>query len=234
MTMRGEPNSAGTPDDRELRLWQLNGQQSDLGYALISLDRNGELARMYLAGVWLRSNLGFPDGIALAAHALRELMKSLPKALDLPMKARAETLGNRAEALRSEWEKAIRKSGCMGHQGWEGTIDAPLGSLLAALGDFVQWLVSHRPRMKGEVLDFMQTVGGVSPSVPASVRDKKAKAWMDLYDYFSACAHHGINPDIVEFEGRCQELEGFLVDHLSPRPTEDMQEIDQLIRRWET
>ena len=86
-------------------------------------DKRGSVGEWYRAAVAVINDDGLPDRLALAAHALREVMEKLPgdgvrldRSADLPTKVRD---------LRPPWERARDASQ---HRGgtWTGEIGNPL------------------------------------------------------------------------------------------------------------
>ena len=97
-------------------------------------DKRADIAVSYQAAVAIINDDVLPDRLALAAHALRELMEKLPNngaAIDM-----GADLNTKVNALRKPWDDAVAEDGAHGGEAWRNGIGAALCAFLGAVGGF--------------------------------------------------------------------------------------------------
>jgi hypothetical protein len=208
------------PESSDPRL-QLTPTQQVLFEALV--DKRGPLGEWYRAAIALINDDGLPDRLALAAHAMREVMEKLPgdgvradRGADLPTKVRR---------LRPPWDLA-----CSAKQRgeWTGEISDPLRDFLVVMQEFFagqdQLVITRREY----TVQFLRDLEVIPAGLPDDVQIENAKQWMKFHRYFDGVAHHG-SADEDAFREQLSRLESFLSARLIPRPTGDFAAIDTLV-----
>lgn len=192
-------------------------------------ERSVLLADIYVSAFRVLADESNPDRIALAAHALRELMEKMPEYLEVPTPAHHESLKPKVQELLEQWSSMLRKTKCWATGVWAGEIDGHLGGFLKRLPAFYDWFSANNPLRRVEARKLLQrlNIGGVEVAAP--LEDQNVGMWMELKGYFANTAHHrgDMNPD--EFSGNLLRLETFLSDRLVPRTFDDFAEIDEII-----
>lgn len=193
--------------------------------------RSPRTARIYLGALRAFRDEQNADRLALVAHSLREMMRVFPQevAMDVPMPAHRERLGDRVSALHSRWVTLGRKRTIPVDGRWGGVIDPPLRGYLGASQEFMEWFASHKPRRREEAGAFLARLDPQRARLPTMLELENTRYWQSLYDYFSKVAHHGGSVSSAELMQRKDALEIFLIDRLAPRTFEDMHELDQII-----
>lgn len=194
--------------------------------------RDPKLACMYFGALRVLADEANPEGLPMAAHALRELMEKLPESLDIPLKAPTGELAYRvANHLWPLWKATVEKSACLNGGEWQGQIDPPLRELLQGLNAFFDWFsVKHRPRRE-EVVLALRRLDTAGRFLPALLEDKNVRMWRDIREFFVAVAHHPKNPTSRDdFSRQLDELERFLLDRFQPRTFADFDAIDALLK----
>jgi len=227
------PTTDEAPVDAAARgtadILRLSGSQRDLFRALE--DRDGSLGRMYLGSLVVLRNAGNPDRFPQCAHSIRELMEKIPRAMDVPVKAHQERLGDKARNLSGAFADAQKNTRCLsGAKRWNGQIDRPLRNFLRRCEEFFEWMASHRPRRRDELLKMLARLGGSGQALPEPLASRKAAVWRELNGYFQSIAHHRRSAEQDEFRQQVDALERFLLDELMPKTFDDFDEIDTLLR----
>jgi hypothetical protein len=202
--------------------------QRELAAALAAKD--GRLARMYLGCVHVLADTANPDALALAAYAARELMRAVPKAFDVPMKAHEEGGWVKVRVLEDKWASTIARTACRQEGGdWDGPIDRHLKALLRAFDEYFAWMREHMPRRKAETMVAIRRLENARP-LPEHLEVMNVAKWEDLASYFNRILHHGVEPERRTLEEALYSLEYFLLARMKPRTFDDFAEIDALLR----
>jgi len=231
-SIRGNQDIAeGTVDAQPAPL-RLSQQQRDSYEALLEKDRT--LARIYLGALLVLSCSDHPDRLALAAHALRELMEKIPSYVDVQMKAHREHLGTRDYELQQRWEATHEKTHSRMGLTWRGSIDEFLSQLLGEMDSFFAWYSEHFPRRRAEVISLLRRLDDSGCNLPEKLEELSAQEWMKMRDFFVHTAHHRRFPSDEEFAHMQDALERFLLDRLRPRTFADFDTIDRIIYEGES
>lgn len=206
----------------------LTPKQRTLHRALLEKDAN--LARMYLGGLVVLNDPGNPDSLALAAHAFRELMEKLPATVAVPATARGEKLRVKVNEVQDAWRRATTGSRCHAAGNWSGEIDEPLRKLLLRLAGFFGWIDAHLPRRREEVARTLQRLDASGRALPGPLQDLNVEVWTKTHEFFQAVAHHGKVPTPDELSTWLDAAESFLLDRLKPRTFDDFAAIDAVIQ----
>ncbi len=211
------------PEPAEPRL-RLGPTQQALLEALI--DQRPEFGEWYRAAVAAVNDAGLPDRLALAAHALREVMEKLPgdgvrldRGADLPTKVRR---------LRPPWDQARSEDQRNGGT-WNGEIRVSLRAFLETMQTFFDCQDELVMTRRETTVRFLRGLEVAPAGLPDDVREENAKQWMRFHRYFDGVAHHGT----VEERGFREQVgrwEAFLSSRLILRPTDDFGTIDALVQ----
>ena len=207
--------------------FELLAQQRALHQAL--LERHAQLACCYLGALRVLEDGNNPDGIALAAHGMRELMEKLPEYLDVPMKALKESLKVKVIEVENHLSDAQAKSKCHDEGSWRGEIDPPLKSLLDHVTVFFTWFKNHHPRRKAEASRVLRTMDPSGRYLPPPLEDLNVSAWQEMWDFYKSVAHHRRQASRDDFRQWVDALERFLLDRMIPRTFDDMDAIDAIV-----
>jgi hypothetical protein len=221
------PNPSAGSDPVSPPHIELSGLQRALFRALAA--RDGALASMYYGAVWALSASGNPDRLAQCAHSLRELMEKMSEVLDVPVKARKESLRVKVQEVESAFSDACKRSSCRAGAGWAGELDPHLRKFLTRVETFFGWFRNHNPRRRDELRTMLLRLDGTGRSLPEPLAEINVSLWDEMRDFFLAVAHHGREVDEAEFMQWMNSLERFLLDPLVPRTFEDFEAIDALL-----
>lgn len=208
------------PDPSNDRL-RLTPPQQRLFEALV--DRRAAFGEWYRAAIVVLNDTEMPDRLALAAHAVRELMEKLPGDTTFD---RARSLPEKVRDLETAWtgahEENVRGSGV-----WDGEISEALSTFLVAMQTFFDEqaaLTKTRLEYAKEFLDSLDSTAGL----PGDIQHANAKQWRSFHKYFADVSHHAGTRD-SEFEAQFAGFESFIAARLKPRPTDDFAAIDALL-----
>ena len=204
---------------------RLTGKQQQLLVALMA--KNPALADLYDAALRIFSDDRHPARLILAAHSLRELADSLPKALDLPIPVNPALMTEQVDALLPIWNNA-QKSECNKNGEWNGSIDIPLRKLLHKIRELFEWLDANRPRRGLIAIEMFRKTDPSGLPLPETLAQKRVKIWRELRRYFSNTAH-GESTTADEFGERLEALERILFDSLCRTPSENLSAIDRIL-----
>lgn len=208
----------------------LSREQQRLHGALC--ERDEHLGAMYLGGLQVLRDPANPDRVAQSAHSMRELMEKFSE-IELPTVEGRSTRNMKNEVfnLRDALAKAKRNSaGYSESGGWTGPFDGHLYRFLKKLSDFFDWMDSDRRSRRAQ---FHRTLDYLDPSgrpLAEPLRDRRYRAWRELWDFFQHAAHHRAVPGLDEFRRRIGELEVFPASILVPRTFDDLDAIDALLK----
>jgi hypothetical protein len=216
------------PDPSDARLVLTPTQQSL--YEAVA-DRRNDVAVCYHAAVVILDDDVMPDRLALAAHALRELMEKLPgdeMAVDM-----GADLNTKVNALRPPWEGAVAEEEQRGGEQWGNGIGAALRTFLGAVGEFFRGRNEIVAGRREQAVQFLNRLDVAAVPLPTDVQRQNAQEWMRLRGYFNDVSHHRFVPEEQAFQLRVMQLEGFLSARLIRRPTDDFAAIDALLKEDE-
>lgn len=208
---------------------QLTPRQLSLYRALVDLQTRdgpdaGQLARMYLGAVQVRTSEN-ADAMALAGHALRELMEKLPRHLNVLGYERI-SLTTKVRQLADLWK-------CFKHSNTDQERIEQRARFDAAAVQLVEWFNDwHTPRKQwgSRVIDRLDP--GQAP-LPKVIKEPHEKLWGECHGCFEGAGHHHlIAPEV--FETNVLHFEDFLIDRLRPQTAADQHRLDEIIREGET
>jgi hypothetical protein len=193
--------------------------------ALVS--RRNEVAEYYQAAVVVLNDPSLPDRIALAAHALRELMEKLPE--EAGAVQMGPDLNTKVNNLRPSWDVAIRQEHERCGELWGNGIGDALRMFLESMADFFQVRENITTGRRDQATQFLNLLDVAPIPLPEDVQRTNAEKWMRLRKYFNEVAHHRFAPAEQQFQEQVLALEVFLAPRLAPRPTDDFAAIDALL-----
>jgi hypothetical protein len=226
---RCSPATIIRPDSEETAREPLGKRQRELVSALN--EKDSRLADMYLGVLWVRSHPSNPDGVAHAAHGMRELMEKLPIYLNFPLRQSNVSLTEKVNELESAWSKGCDSS-CL-KTGWSGNIDAPLRKFLDSVASFFDWYVVSRPKRKERTAKVLRSLDLAGVALPEAVERIQIDEWHDMHGYFQGVAHHNNGAPTREFENYLQGFEVFILDRLRPKIFDDQAKLQNLIEEAE-
>lgn len=188
---------------------------------------------MYNEAIRALDRMDGPEALPVAAYELREFMNILPTVLDVPVVPHGQ-LKDKVQAIVTQWRGRTEASACLKNGKWGGEIDDHLKRGLKAVEDFAKWVETQQPARRVETSAMLKNLLPTEHPMPVPLLMIRVKEWSALLGYFNSIAHHDSVAEVVEFEGRVERLETFLLDHLVPRTFEDQDEIDRLIREAES
>jgi len=211
------------PDDLDARL-QLTPTQQALYDAL--LEKHGALAELYRAAIAILNDAVMLDRFPLAAHELRELLEKLPgEEVDL-----GAGLNAKVKALEPLWKQADEQEQASGQEFWTGQVTDALRAFLVAAQAFFAERTGMAITRNQVLVRYLHGLDPAQVKLPKELQQKNAQQLMTLRKFFTEVSHHRLTADEAAFQDRVGQLEGFLSAHLNPRPTEDFEAIDALLR----
>lgn len=196
--------------------------------------RDPFLADIYFGSLRVLSDNANPDRYHLAAHGFRELLDRLPDHLGISSKELKISMSSKVFSLRDIWEKFV---GQLDQEEipnmWGTTINPALRKFLNAAYGFFLWLEEHRPRRRAEIGQTIDEFEYSQVGLPDAIMSLRIDEWIRYSDYFVGVAHHGL-VDSEVFKTFQYSFETYLLDRFSPRTFDEIQRIDELIKRGES
>ena len=225
--LRGGPSPTNPP--APLGPGLLTGERRALIEALRAKCPNSErIIEMYQEALRAIQRNDGPESLHSAAYELREFMRALPAALDLPVVLPAQ-VQDKVRGLAEHWESCTSRSSCLNDGEWAGPIDEPLSRFLLRAFEFFNWMAEEIPNRQKETAVVLQRLLPASFPMPKALVNRRLAEWKRLLGYFNATLHHNEVPTFNELTNRLEELDTFLMDHLAPRTFDDQDAIDSLI-----
>lgn len=209
---------------------RLSGRQLALYKALSELDV--AVAGIYRGAMIALSQDRNPEKLVQAAHSLRELMDRIPDYLDVPVKARRQSGGDKMRSLVAAFRRAVDETDCHDSGEWNGCIDVPLRRFLCQLERDLNWIDSHLGRRKQEAAKIIRALDVSGRPMPETIERSNVDVWDAIREFFVGVAHHRATTE-EEFDSYMGALEGFLLERMRPRTFDDFAELDALIREGE-
>jgi hypothetical protein len=212
-------------DDRVNSPVTLVGDQRSLYERLVDRDSSGALAGMYRGALIALEDADNPDGLAQAAHSVREMMEKL--AYLEHGDAEPGSMGGHTTDLKTLWNGYKESVGSTVDELHDARVGPALIEVLRQVDALVTW--TERNRMSGRtqaqrVLEHLKVSGFTMP--PEQQREN-VKTWMDLRDFFVRASHHGAT-DPPTFTSQLTRLEHFLLDLWMPDTAGDFAELDRI------
>ncbi len=218
-----EPTNQDTPS-------QVLSDQQQLLYGELQ-KRDRPLAQMYFGAIWVLSDTENPEKVPQSAYSMREMMNKLPY-FEVE-KDSTPDLFARVNEIQELWDTAIEESHCFHDSAWEGEIDESLSSFLRGMIKFSNWYKS-RPTATRVASQFIRKQQHSAYYYPESLHRERLDSWMKAYGFFNGVLHYDREVLHEEFEEVLQDTERFLLNLFLPKPTEDFDLLDALIREGES
>jgi hypothetical protein len=206
--------------------FQFTGRQQLLYQSLAQ--KSPDMGELYECAIRAFQDVANPRRLCLAAHAIREMTKDLPKVLDVPVLTDHGRMRDRLDAVERFWNGALA-SACNQGGSWTGEIDLPLRRLLVKLPEFFRWRNESEPKMRDSATALFRRVDPAGRPLPEPLEKRRSDRWIELHTYFNATAHRSPTTE-AEFLARLDELERILMESLSPQPSEDFSVIDAIFQ----
>ena len=213
------------PDDTDARL-TLAPPRQELFLAIAR--QRADVAACYHAAIVVLNDEHLPDRLPLAAHALRELLEKLPN--DTMAIDTGADLNSKVIELRKPWDEAVEEEQAQQGAPWSNGVGGALRTFLDAVTDFFATRDAITTGRKEQAAAFLKTLEVCTVPLPADLRRRSAREWMQLRGYFNNVAHHQEIPTVQDFQARVAQLEAFLSARLTPRPMADFARIDTLLQ----
>lgn len=204
-------------------LMGLRGFQNELYQALV--ERRQDCGTYYLSALTALNDTSLPDRMALAAHALRELMEKLP----IETFDSVTDLNQRVNGLRPFWEEARKECQATENAPWVGEIGEALRSFLETVQQFFDVRDRVASSRQEQRVRFLRELEGTRVPLPEDIHRENAIFWGKLSAYFTQVSHHRHRPPESDFRNRLSDLEAFLAARMMPKATADLAEIDALL-----
>jgi hypothetical protein len=198
-------------------------------------DKHERLGAMYAGALHVLQSDN-PDRLALAAHAIRELIEKLPCYINVPTVATGDALMQprkpkdlsvQVRELLDQWTKvAPRLDGV-------AEISPRLRRFLGRLREFFDQFEKNVPMRREQAIATFRRLDPSSRRLPAPIESHRVAMWGEYREFFVAVAHHGKTCSYDDFRERLSPFESFLVDCLSPRTFDDFAVIDALVEEGE-
>lgn len=191
--------------------------------------RDPPLAQMYFGAIWVLRNNENPERIPQAAYSMREMMDKLPY-FDTE-KGKSPDVYGKVSGVRKFWDRAIEESHCFRDSAWKGEVDESLSAFLSEMIEFFDWY-KNRPTGRRTASQFIRKQHSAS-YYPEYLHRELLNKWSEAYGFFNGVLHHDNVVMHDEFEEVLRDTERFLLDMFLPKPTEDFDLLDALIREGE-
>src|SRR6266568_5871143 len=198
-------------EERQLQVWRSLRSRAREKYPLHN---------WYAGSLAALSNESNPDGVAQAAHSLRELLEKLPRALE------TEIPGPDPNMLRQKREKAaalLRAAKTKSSGEWSGhIISVELGHALMLFeeySDLCSW-----PTRKERAFEGLKKMDPMMPALPADLQQQKWERYSALWKTVEDIAHHRGAASKKECHDCIVELETLVLDYLAPITADDQDE----------
>jgi hypothetical protein len=214
-------------------IFELTGRQREL---LLALSKESpKLGDLYLGAIVTLPRNDNPDRFAQACLSLRELMDKLPEWLpSLPTRKKPVPMGTKVRDFADSWAVTRTKSKCRVAAVWSGPIDGHLEKGLARVDDLVTWVHEEFPARRAQTTKLLQHLDPNAVPLPENIEERRAKQWMDAYEFFNKVAHHNVpEPNEVEIARFLLFLESFLLEVFRPKTFDKLKTLDQIIARGE-
>jgi hypothetical protein len=195
------------------------------------LSRNRVPADLYSSALSVLNQSSNPCRYILAGHALREMVKTLPRYLDIPQPESPANIKDKINQLKEIWDKCSRGK----PEPWEAPVDASFRKFIKKVREFFAWYdVEHTIRHQQNIA----LVRATDPSafrLPQQLEDLRVKEWQGHYNYFVKVAHlvdqGEFEPDL--FDQWLAALEDRLLQMLVPRTFDEFRDMDEILEETE-
>src|SRR5258708_18607215 len=196
--------------------------------------RSARLADMYVAAWTVLNDRSNPDRIALAAHAMRELMEKGQRELAVSVKPATPGSGQTRVALERLdrlCQQARQES--EPYRSRSGQIDEKVARVLEAAEELVAVHNQERPGRGAQREDLIRRLDPLGAALPAEMVADWMERWDNWDRLFQLSSHHQIAPSAEELTTAINEFTAFLLERLEPVPSRAREEIEKMIREAE-
>ena len=195
---------------------------------------SSRLADMYIGAWAVLSDDANPDRIALAAHAMRELMEKGQRELAVTVRAAAPGTGRTRAAfdrLNALCQQARQES--PSYRTRSGEIDQIVAKVLEAAEELVALHNQERPGRAVQREDLIRRLDPLGAALPAELVADWVVRWESWDSFFQLASHHQTAPSAEEMASAISEFSDFLIERLEPGPSRARDDIERLIREAE-
>lgn len=215
---------------------QLSDQQQLFYKVLLEQDRpstgrSRSLSDIYVGAIRVLEDDKNPHRVSQAAYGMRELMDRLEQHLGIN-RDRSSDVANRVQEIEGSWDTAVRRSRCLRDTTWECEIDESLSRFLNEMNEFFSWY-KNRVTGKKASSQVSRKLQHTEAFYPESLHKERQERWSDAYSFFNGILHQHKVVGHVDFGKRLQDTELFFLDLFRPKPTEDFDSIDEVVREGE-
>jgi len=190
------------------------------------------MARIYLGGLRVLADEDNPCKYELAAHSVRELMRSCPVLAGFESFRSGDSMTKRLENVRTAYQVALQNQNLI-ERAPDDPEDAE-NALVRELGKFFRWQDEKNPQVRTRVAETLAALSGPVLALPSDIAKGEVDGWMKAWKYLNKTAHHGDDAIVhEEFLRHVNLVEGILLRRLRPRVVEQHDALDALIREGE-
>ena len=183
------------------------------------------LSDWYLGALYALDNHYNPDRVSQAAQSLRELLQKLPRVVQ---ENNVHVSATDFAGMRRGINDCILKDKERYPEGWKNKIiDARLDKTLRKIEDY--FTRNRQPTRKEQIEQAVATIDPMVNSLGSEIQEVKRNQYHHLWNQLEGFAHHGIRPDVEEFNNCLVELERVIFDLLAPITAQDQKEIQTIL-----
>lgn len=185
---------------------------------------NSTLGDFYMGALRVLFDPENPDRVRLAAHGIREMLKNLPKFIDVPQIAEGPRLGDSRNDFKENFNK-IKKN---------NPPEETLRRIIEICEKFIEDSESLMPKRKENFKTLLNNLEHGPNPLPEPIENLRWLEWREYLDFFNTVAHETEKKTSLEkFTEHLIGIETFLLDRLKPRTFEEIDNIDTLIKEGE-
>lgn len=210
----------------------LNKEQQRVRDILANLQTDvHRLAAMYESCLLVLKCPGNDERLNLAAHAVREIVAHLPRAINGHWD-RERLLGN-INKLRDAFGKLGPSIGQGERLPSAVAPDPKVKEFLDSFGKFSLWFQDNGFQRRTDSTNMFRSL---MPAAPPGVQEGLGKTWAAAYGFFSGIAHHDSRapPDVDEFRTHLAEIEKCIMAVKPPEAIDDLRELDAIVEKGES
>jgi|ERR1039458_6383422 hypothetical protein len=189
----------------------------------VLLDKDAEIAKMYVGAIEARGAQGNPDHVSQACHSMRELIDNVPKYFAIPVEGTG-SMGTQVQLLREQWDREPRVR--------NGSDDQLTPGFVLKLTEFFEWLQANRPKRLEVAKVTIRALDVSERRLPDPIEQIRAREWMEIRQFFITGTHHG-SCTLEEFDTWAVVFEEFILALTKPRTFETATAIDALVAEGE-
>lgn len=196
--------------------------------------RSARLADMYTGAWTVLNDTANPDRLALAAHAMRELMEKGQRELAVSVKRGNPGSGQTRtaiERLDRVCQRAREQSAS--YRSRSGEIDEMVAKVLEAAEELAAVHNQERPGRAAQREDLIRRLDPLGVAIPTEIVADWIERWDNWDKLFQLTSHHQVVPTSEELASAMDEFALFLLERLEPSASRARDDIEQLIREAE-